>query len=109
MTHLAEKKLVCPPISITESHLEQVDSTELKIDSLIEELKNRNAVGFTWIANRLTRYADKWSNAIKTFHKSHDVSKKTILVYAEGLNLEEDYITFSALGQTQILIWSGRI
>ena len=26
-----------------------VDSSELKIEHLIEELKNRNSVGFTWI------------------------------------------------------------
>ena len=59
-------------------------------------------------ANRLTRYTSNWSNAITQFHKNHhDIEKKTVLVYAEGLNIEQDFRTFGLLGQTQILVWSG--
>ena len=50
ISHLAEKRLVCPSIFKNEPHAtEMVDSSELKIEDLIEELKNRNSVGFTWI------------------------------------------------------------
>ena len=59
-------------------------------------------------ANRLTRYTANWSNAITKFHQNHhDIEKKTVLVYAEGLDIEQDFRTFGLLGQTQILVWSG--
>ena len=59
-------------------------------------------------ANRLTRYTPNWSDAITQFHKNHhDIQKKTVLVYAEGLDIEQDFRTFGTLGQTQILVWSG--
>ena len=47
---MAEKRLVCPSIFKNEPQAtEMVDSSELKIEHLIEELRNRNSVGFTWI------------------------------------------------------------
>ena len=50
VSHLAEKRLVCPSVLKKEpSETVMVDSSELNIEHLIEELKNRNAVGFTWI------------------------------------------------------------
>lgn len=50
VSHLAEKRFVCPSIFKNEQpSTEMVDSSELKIEHLIEELKNRNSVGFTWI------------------------------------------------------------
>ena len=54
--HLAEKRFVCPVLSKNEvSATEIVDFSELKIEHLIEELKNRNSVAFTWIDMFKTR------------------------------------------------------